>query len=117
MALCILQRVVMPLDDDSSDESQSDSVSETDDADLHSTTSLEDMSRLTANMLLYKAARARNVTVMQDALSQFADVNWKNNDDCGRTPLMQAIFSVCMLCHCNCFYVCMLCHCKCMVCC
>lgn len=108
MALCILQRVVMPLDDDSSDESQSDSVSETDDADLHSTTSLEDMSRLTANMLLYKAARARNVTVMQDALSQFADVNWKNNDDYGRTPLMQAIFSVCMLCHCKCMVCCWL---------
>ena len=89
----------MPLDDDSSDESQSDSVSETDDADLRSTTSLEDMSRLTANMLLYKAARARNVTVMLDALAQFADVNWKNNDDYGRTPLMQALFSVCMLCH------------------
>jgi len=90
----------MPLDDDSSDESQSDSVSEADDADLRSTTSLEDMSRLTANMLLYKAARARNVTVMLDALSQSADVNWKNDDDYGRTPLMQAIFSVCVHCHC-----------------
>jgi len=87
----------MPVDDDSSDES--DSVSETDDADLRSTTSLEDMSRLTANMLLYKAARARNVTVMIDAMSQFADVNWKNDDDYGRTPLIQAIFSVCVLRH------------------
>ena len=84
-----------PLGDDSSDDSQSDSVSETDnDADLRSTTSLEDMARLTANMLLYKAARARNVAVMLDALSQFADINWRNTDDCGRTPLMQAIFSV-----------------------
>ena len=88
----------MPLDDDSSDESQSDSVSETDDADLRSTTSLEDISRLTANMLLYKAARARNIVVMLDALAQFADINWKNSEDSGRTPLMQAIFSVCMLC-------------------
>jgi len=88
----------MPVDDDSSDESQSDSVSETDDADLRSTTSLEDMSRLTPNMLLYKAARARNVTVMLDAMSHVADVNWKNNDDYGRTPLMQAIFSVRVLC-------------------
>jgi len=96
MLLC----VVMPLADDSSDESsQSDSVSEADDADLRSTTSLEEMSRLTANMLLYKAARARNVAVMLEALSQFADINWKNNDDSGRTPLMQAIFSVCMLRH------------------
>jgi len=84
----------MPLDDNSSDESQSDSVSEADDADLQSTTSLEDMSRLTADMLLYKSARARNITVMLDALSQFADVNWKNHDDYARTPLMQAIFSV-----------------------
>ena len=90
--------IVMPLADDSSDDSQSDSVSETDDADLRSTTSLEDMSRLTANMLLYKAARARNIAVMLDALAQFADINWKNNEDCGRTPLMQAIFSVRMLC-------------------
>jgi len=88
----------MPLNDDSSDDSQSDSVSETDDADLRSTTSLEEMSRLTSNLLLYKAARARNIAVMLDALSQFADINWKNNDDCGRTPLIQAIFSVCMLC-------------------
>jgi len=88
----------MPLVDDSSDESQSDSYSETDDADLRSTTSLEDMSQLTANMLLYKAARARNITVMLDALSQFADINWKNNDDNGRTPLMQAIFGVCVPC-------------------
>jgi len=92
--LRILWCAVMPVDDDSSDESQSDSVSETDEADLRSTTSLEDMSRLTANMLLYKAARARNATVMLDALAQSADVNWKNNDDHGRTPLMQAIFSV-----------------------
>jgi len=86
----------MPLNDDSSDESQSDSVSETDDADLRSTTSLEEMSRLTSNLLLYKAARARNIAVMLDALSQFANINWKNDDDCGRTPLMQAIFSVCI---------------------
>jgi len=96
--------VVMPLDDDSSDESESDSVSEADDADLRSTTSLEDMSRLTANLLLYKAARARNIAVMLDAMSQFADINWRNNDDSGRTPLMQAIFSVrikilCFVCH------------------
>jgi len=89
--------VVMPVADDSSDESESDSVSETDDADLRSTTSLEEMSRLTANMLLYKAARARNIAVMLDALSQSADINWRNSDDCGRTPLMQAIFSVCHL--------------------
>jgi len=89
----------MPLDDDSSDESQSDSVSETDDADLRSTTSLEEISRLTSNMLLYKAARARNIAVMLDALSQFADINWKNNDNYGRTPLIQAIFSVRMPCH------------------
>jgi len=86
----------MPLhdDSDSSDESQSDSVSETDDADLRSTTSLEEMSRLTSNLLLFKAARARNIIVMLDALSQFADINWRNNDDSGRTPLIQAIYSV-----------------------
>jgi len=47
-------------------------------------------------MLLYKAARARNIAVMLDALAQFADINWRNNDDYGRTPLMQAIFGVCM---------------------
>jgi Arf-GAP/coiled-coil/ANK repeat/PH domain-containing protein len=45
-------------------------------------------------MLLYKAARARNIYVMMDALAQSAQVNWANEDDNGRTPLIQGILSV-----------------------
>lgn len=82
--------------DNSSDSSEPESISEAEvDAEVRSTTSVEDISSLTANMLLYKAARARNVFVMMDALAQSAQINWMNEEDYGRTPLIQAIHSVC----------------------
>jgi Arf-GAP/coiled-coil/ANK repeat/PH domain-containing protein len=85
---------IIPLADELSGDSDADSVSDTEtDADVRSTTSLEDISKLTANMLLYKAARARNLAVMSEALAQSANINWTNVDDGGRTPLIQAIHS------------------------
>jgi Arf-GAP/coiled-coil/ANK repeat/PH domain-containing protein len=81
--------------DNSSDSSEPESISEAEvDVEVRSTTSFEDISSLTANMLLYKAARARNIYVMMDALAQSAQVNWANEDDNGRTPLIQGILSV-----------------------
>ncbi|CAG2231728.1 ACAP [Mytilus edulis] len=59
--------------------------------DSQSTTSWEDMSKLDPNMLLYKAAQARNLTVMLEALANGADPNWVNEEEEGRTPLMKAV--------------------------
>ncbi|CAC5382180.1 ACAP [Mytilus coruscus] len=42
-------------------------------------------------MLLYKAAQARNLTVMLEALANGADPNWVNEEEEGRTPLMKAV--------------------------
>ena len=65
--------------------------------DSTSTTSWEDMSKLDPNMLLFKAAQARNLTVMLEALANGADPNWVNEEDEGRTPLMKAVETVCVL--------------------
>ncbi|XP_062590479.1 arf-GAP with coiled-coil, ANK repeat and PH domain-containing protein 2-like isoform X2 [Saccostrea cucullata] len=59
--------------------------------DTTSTTSWEDMSKLDPNLLLYKAAQARNLPVMLEALANRADPNWVNQDDEGKTPLMKAV--------------------------
>lgn len=59
--------------------------------DTTSTTSWEDMSKLDPNLLLYKAAQARNLPVMLEALANKADPNWVNQDDKGMTPLMKAV--------------------------
>ena len=64
------------------------------DADSQSTTSYEDFSKLHPDMLLYKAARARNLPVMREALALGADSNWQNEEDHHQTPLMKAIGSV-----------------------
>ena len=64
------------------------------DADSQSTTSYEDFSKLHPDMLLYKAARARNLPVMREALALGADSNWQNEEDYHQTPLMKAIGSV-----------------------
>ena len=70
-------------------------MSETEaDADSQSTTSYEDFSKLHPDMLLYKAARARNLPVMREALALGADSNWQNEEDHHQTPLMKAIGSV-----------------------
>ena len=39
------------------------------------------MSKLDPNLLLYKAAEARNLPVMLEALANGADPNWVNADD------------------------------------
>lgn len=62
--------------------------------DTTSTTSWEDMSKLDPNLLLYKAAQARNLPVMLEALANKADPNWVNQDDKGMTPLMKAVDTV-----------------------
>ncbi|XP_070560410.1 arf-GAP with coiled-coil, ANK repeat and PH domain-containing protein 2-like isoform X2 [Ptychodera flava] len=56
------------------------------------TTSLEDLSKLHPNMLLYKAAGANNLPVMLEAVANGASVNWVNSEDHGRCPLHQAVF-------------------------
>ncbi|XP_076451929.1 arf-GAP with coiled-coil, ANK repeat and PH domain-containing protein 2-like isoform X2 [Babylonia areolata] len=55
------------------------------------TTSWEDMSKLDPNLLLYKAAEARNLPVMSEALANGADPNWVNPDDDLKTPIMKAV--------------------------
>ncbi|KAK2179024.1 hypothetical protein NP493_518g01000 [Ridgeia piscesae] len=71
-----------------------DSMSEPEtDPDTQSTTSYEDFSKLHPDMLLYKAARARNLPVMREALALGADPNWQNEEEHHQTPLMKAIAS------------------------
>ena len=79
------------MDIQSSDESDT-GVDEGEDS--RSTTSWEDMSKLDPNMLLFKAAQARNLTVMLEALANGADPNWVNDEEEGRTPLMKAVETV-----------------------
>ncbi|ESO91406.1 hypothetical protein LOTGIDRAFT_153844 [Lottia gigantea] len=71
--------------------SESSATEEEEEGDDKSTTSWEDMSKLDPNILLYKAAEARNVPVMLDALSHGAAVNWSNKDDEEKTPIMKAV--------------------------
>ncbi|XP_025083083.1 arf-GAP with coiled-coil, ANK repeat and PH domain-containing protein 2-like isoform X3 [Pomacea canaliculata] len=71
-------------------ESSDDSTGE-DDVEEMAVTSWEDMSKLDPNLLLYKAAEARNLPVMLEALSNGADPNWVNPDDNDKTPIMKAV--------------------------
>lgn len=61
------------------------------DEDTTSVTSWEDMSTLDPNMLLFKAAQARNLPVMLEALANSADPNWVCGDNEDKTPIMKAI--------------------------
>lgn len=63
-------------------------------ADSRSTTSLEDVSKLVPDLLLYKAAGAHNLPVMLEALANKANPNWTNAEDDSKTPLMKAVESV-----------------------
>ncbi|XP_052832589.1 arf-GAP with coiled-coil, ANK repeat and PH domain-containing protein 2 [Octopus bimaculoides] len=73
-------------------DSSEDSSTETEDTeDAKSTTSWEDMSKLDPNMLLYKAAQARNLPVMVEALAHGGNSNWINEEDEGKTPLMKSV--------------------------
>ncbi|XP_045912387.1 arf-GAP with coiled-coil, ANK repeat and PH domain-containing protein 3 isoform X5 [Micropterus dolomieu] len=55
------------------------------------TSDLEDMRDLHPGALLYKASKARNLPVMAEALAHGADVNLVNDEDEGKTPLIQAV--------------------------
>lgn len=77
-------------------ESSDDSTGE-DDVEEMAVTSWEDMSKLDPNLLLYKAAEARNLPVMLEALSNGADPNWVNPDDNDKTPIMKAVETVSLL--------------------
>uniref|UniRef100_A0A3Q0SF90 Arf-GAP with coiled-coil, ANK repeat and PH domain-containing protein n=1 Tax=Amphilophus citrinellus TaxID=61819 RepID=A0A3Q0SF90_AMPCI len=51
----------------------------------------EDTRDLHPGALLYKASKARNLPVMAEALAHGADVNLVNEEDEGKTPLIQAV--------------------------
>ncbi|KAM9312392.1 arf-GAP with coiled-coil, ANK repeat and PH domain-containing protein 1 [Gastrophryne carolinensis] len=47
--------------------------------------------------LLYRAAEHRYLPTMADALAHGADVNWVHGDEDGRTPLIRAVLSDCLV--------------------
>ncbi|XP_043919135.1 arf-GAP with coiled-coil, ANK repeat and PH domain-containing protein 3 isoform X2 [Protopterus annectens] len=51
----------------------------------------EDLRELHPGLLIYKASRARNLPVMAEALAHGADVNWVNDEDENKTPLIPAV--------------------------
>ncbi|XP_028921758.1 arf-GAP with coiled-coil, ANK repeat and PH domain-containing protein 3 isoform X1 [Ornithorhynchus anatinus] len=52
---------------------------------------LEELRDLHPGLLVYRAARARNLPVMAEALAHGAEVNWANEEDESQTPLIQAV--------------------------
>uniref|UniRef100_A0A672HUF3 Arf-GAP with coiled-coil, ANK repeat and PH domain-containing protein n=1 Tax=Salarias fasciatus TaxID=181472 RepID=A0A672HUF3_SALFA len=72
--------------EDSSGEAELEAEPETSDP--------EDLRDLHPGALLYKASKARNLPVMAEALAHGADVNSVNEDDEGKTPLIQAVIGV-----------------------
>uniref|UniRef100_A0A7N4NPZ3 Arf-GAP with coiled-coil, ANK repeat and PH domain-containing protein n=1 Tax=Sarcophilus harrisii TaxID=9305 RepID=A0A7N4NPZ3_SARHA len=52
---------------------------------------LEDGREVHPGLLAYRAARARNLPVLAEALAHGAEVNWVNEEDEGKTPLIQAV--------------------------
>uniref|UniRef100_K7DZ80 Arf-GAP with coiled-coil, ANK repeat and PH domain-containing protein n=1 Tax=Monodelphis domestica TaxID=13616 RepID=K7DZ80_MONDO len=52
---------------------------------------LEDTRELHPGLLAYRAARARNLPVLAEALAHGAEVNWVNEEDESKTPLIQAV--------------------------
>uniref|UniRef100_A0A4W6FVR4 Arf-GAP with coiled-coil, ANK repeat and PH domain-containing protein n=1 Tax=Lates calcarifer TaxID=8187 RepID=A0A4W6FVR4_LATCA len=71
------------LSSDSSGEAELEAEPETSDP--------EDIRDLHPGALLYKASKARNLPVMAEALAHGADVNLVNDEDEGKTPLIQAV--------------------------
>ncbi|XP_027144402.1 arf-GAP with coiled-coil, ANK repeat and PH domain-containing protein 3 isoform X1 [Larimichthys crocea] len=69
--------------EDSSGEAELEAEPETSDP--------EDIRDLHPGALLYKASKARNLPVMAEALAHGADVNLVNEEDEGKTPLIQAV--------------------------
>lgn len=74
------------MSDDSSGEVELEAEPETSDQ--------EDLRDLHPGALLYKASKARNLPVMAAALAHGADVNLVNDEDEGKTPLIQAVAGV-----------------------
>lgn len=72
--------------EDSSGEAELEAEPETSDP--------EDIRDLHPGALLYKASKARNLPVMAEALAHGADVNLVNEEDEGKTPLIQAVIGV-----------------------
>ena len=62
--------------------------------DSESVTSWEDVSHLSADLLLYKAAQAKNPVAILQALAMGAQPNWHNSEEQGRTALIQGIRAV-----------------------
>lgn len=69
--------------EDSSGEAELEAEPETSDP--------EDIRDLHPGALLFKASKARNLPVMAEALAHGADVNLVNDEDEGKTPLIQAV--------------------------
>ncbi|XP_074537286.1 arf-GAP with coiled-coil, ANK repeat and PH domain-containing protein 3-like isoform X3 [Halichoeres trimaculatus] len=69
--------------EDSSGEAELEAEPETSDP--------EDIRDLHPGVLLYKASKARNLPVMAEALAHGADVNSVNDEDEGKSPLIQAV--------------------------
>ncbi|KAM3871997.1 arf-GAP with coiled-coil, ANK repeat and PH domain-containing protein 3-like isoform 1-T1 [Diretmus argenteus] len=69
--------------EDSSGEAELEAEPETSDP--------EDVRDLHPGALLYKASKARNLPIMAEALAHGADVNLINDEDEGKTPLIQAV--------------------------
>lgn len=55
---------------------------------------LEEVREVPAGLVLSRAARSRNLPLLAAALAHGADVNWANEEDEGKTPLMQAVSGV-----------------------
>lgn len=72
--------------EDSSGEAELEAEPETSDP--------EDIRDLHPGVLLYKASKGRNLPVMAEALAHGADVNLVNDEDEGKTPLIQAVIGV-----------------------
>lgn len=90
MRLLLLSFVMLSseceVSEDSSGEAEVEAEPETSD--------LEDLRDLHPGALLYKASKARNLPVMAAALAHGADVNLVNEEDEGKTPLIQAVIGV-----------------------
>ncbi|NXE94849.1 ACAP3 protein, partial [Menura novaehollandiae] len=52
---------------------------------------LEDLRELHPGLLIYRAAQARNLPLMAEALAHGAEINWVNDEDENKTPLIQAV--------------------------
>lgn len=55
---------------------------------------LEDLRELHPGLVMYRAAQARNLPLMAEALAHGADINWVNDEDESKTPLIQAVKGV-----------------------